>query len=460
MAEALSASDRSSLAAEQGSVNMAVGGVLIFDRGPGIDRAGVLERVSSRLHLMPRLRQRLEAPALGLANPVWVDDRDFDIDWHIRSTSLPAPGGDDELSALVGRESSRLMDRSRPLWEMTVVDGLARGRTRTAVRLHHALVDGVAALALGMLLVDPTPEPLDITPPEEEWSPRPFALRRHLARLAATPLSQAQKLMLEGASRALDPDPRRAAGELRRATELLTELARNRPQAPMTPLNKPISANRRWTLVRADLALIKACARQSDATVNDVILGAVAGMLRSYLQGSDWDGRPPVALVPVSVRRDEHGELGNRISTVLVDLPADLEDAHERVRAVRSGWRLLKESAGGRAGALRVGASGAAPPLVSAMLARAMSGVLAFNLVVSNIPGPQQPLYMNGSRVRAVYPVVPLNPSNQGLSVGVFSYDGGVYFGLLADRALQPPLAVCAAALQDTLDELLPGARR
>ncbi|MGI8559734.1 MAG: WS/DGAT/MGAT family O-acyltransferase [Solirubrobacteraceae bacterium] len=456
--EALSASDRSSLAAEQGAVNMAVGGVLIFDRGPGISRNQVIARVSERIHLLPRLRQRIESPAMGLANPVWIDDRDFDLEWHIRSTTLSAPGGDEELSALVGRESSRLLDRSRPLWEMTVIEGLAAGRTAVLLRLHHALVDGVGALALGMLLVDPTAEPMQVPPPDATWAPRPFALSRHLARLATTPVWQAQKLMLDGVARALDPDPRRAAGELRRATELAVELARNRPQAPMTPLNRPIGSNRRWALVRTDLARVKQAARASGGTVNDVLLAAVAGMLRSYLSAAEpgaWDGRPPVALVPVNVRRERDGELGNRISTVLVDLPADATDPAERLRAVSSRMNALKESPAVRAGSLLVGASGAAPPLLSALLARAMSGVLAFNLVVSNVPGPQQPLYMNGSRVRAVYPIVPLNPANQGLNVGVFSYDGGVYFGLLADRDLDPGLQVAADALRGALAELL-----
>jgi len=411
MSDALSASDRSSLAAEQGAVNMAVGGVLILDGD--VSREHVSARVAQRIHLIPRLRQRIEAPAMGLANPVWVDDGNFDLDWHIRSTTLAPPGGDEELCALVGRESSHLMDRSRPLWQMTVIGGLARGRTAVLMRLHHALVDGLGALALGMLLVDPTPEPMDVPPPDAAWRPQPFALRGHLTRLASAPIWQAQRLMFEGATRALDPNPRRAAGELKRATALAVELARNRPQAPMTPLNHPIGSNRRWALVRADLAGVKDAARASGATVNDVILSAVAGMLRSYLSAAGPDasgGRPPVALVPVNVRRERDGELGNRISTVLVDLPTDVGDPAGRLRAVSSRMSALKESAAVRAGALLVGASGAAPPLISALLARAMSGVLAFNLVVSNIPGPQQPLYFSGSRVRAVYPVVPLNP--------------------------------------------------
>jgi WS/DGAT/MGAT family acyltransferase len=458
MTEPLSPSDRSSLAAEQGPVNMTVGGLLVFDRGRGMTREAIAARIAERIHLVPRLRQRLTEPAMGLANPIWVDDRDFDIDWHVRQATL-SDDSEAELCALIGREMSRRLDRSRPLWEILVIDGLPRRRVGVLARLHHALVDGVAALALAMLLIDPTPEPLSVEPPDEEWQPRPFALRSHLSRLATTPLWRAQRLMFDTMQRALDPDPRRAAGELRRATELVTELARNRPQAPMTPLNEPISGNRRFALVRADLDRIKYAARTNQATVNDVILAAVTGMLRSYLAhagSGPWERRAPVALVPVSVRReDEHGELGNRISTVLVDLPSELPGAREQLAAVNERMTELKDSAAVRAGALMVGAAGAAPPLISSMLARALSGVRAFNLVVSNIPGPQQPLYMNGSQLRALYPIVPLNPANQGLNVGILSYDGGVYFGLLADANLDPPVEVAATALREALAELV-----
>jgi WS/DGAT/MGAT family acyltransferase len=457
MSEALSPADRSTLAAEQGPVNMAVGGVLLFDAHPGLAREAIVGRLTERLHLAPRLRQRLQAPALGLANPVWADDRDFDPDWHVRHTSLSPPGDDEQLGALVARELSRRLDRSRPLWEITVVDGLSGGRGAVLVKLHHALVDGMAALALGMTLLDPAPEPLPVPPADAEWTPEPFALRGYVARLAATPLGQAQRMMVDGLGRALAPDPRRAAGDVRRATELLAELARNRPQAPMTPLNRVISSNRDFAFVSAALADVKRAARAAQATVNDVVLTAVTGMLRRYLDHSDGSARP-VALVPVSVRRrDERGELGNRISTVLVELPVSVQDPGQRLVAVRERMDALKESTAVRAGALMVGAAGAAPPLVSAMLARALSGVRAFNLVVSNVPGPQQPLYLNGARVLECYPAVPLNPANQGLSVGILSYDGGVFFGLLADRALDPPLTMATTGLRASLDELLAG---
>jgi WS/DGAT/MGAT family acyltransferase len=266
---------------------------------------------------------------------------------------------------------------------------------------------------------------------------------------------RAQRLFLEGAERALTAtaDPFRAPGDLRKATELLTQLAKTRPQAPMTFLNRGCGPNRRYARVRASLDELKTAGKAAGGTVNDAILAAVAGMLgRLFELAGERPARPPVALVPVSVRQPGE-EGGNRISTVLVDLPAAGSPA-DRIAEVHGVMTELKESAAVRAGALLVGAGGWAPPLVSSTLARAMGGVRAFNLVVSNIPGPQQPFFLNGSQLREAYPVVPLNPASQGLTVGVLSYDGHVHFGLLADRDLRPTVADARDALADALREL------
>jgi diacylglycerol O-acyltransferase len=460
VAEALSPSDRSSLAAERGPVNMAVGAVLVFESGRGLDYDAVAERLRTRLHLIPRYRQRLASPVPGVAQPEWVDDEHFDLRWHVRHVALPPPGGDAELAAFVGSEFSRKLDRDRPLWELNVVEGLARRRVALVPRMHHALVDGIGAIDVGTVLLDPSPEPIDIPPPEGPWEPQAYDRRRHLARLAETPFVRAQKIVLDTATRALDTSPRRAAEDLRGATELMTELARNRPQAPMTPLNEPISPNRRYAVARASLEELKAAGKQAGGTVNDALLAVVAGMLRRYLEAAGLAlDAPPVALVPVSVRReDERGELGNRMSTVFVDLPMAEPDPLTRLRRISETMRALKESSAVQAGALLVGATGWAPPLVSSVLVRAMGGVRAFNLVVSNVPGPQQPFYLGGSRMLEVFPIVPLNPVNQRLSVGIVSYDGGVFFGLLADRDLDPPVEVGAQALQSALEELVEAA--
>ena len=454
MAEALSPADRSSLTAEIGPVNMAVGGLLVFEEGAGMGYDDVVARVEDRLHLVPRYRQRLQDMAVGLANPVWIDDDGFDVGWHVRRAVLPEPGGEAEIAQLVGREMSRRLDRSRPLWELTVVAGVEGGRAGLLAKMHHALVDGVAAVDIGTVLLDPTPDPLDVPAPEQPWEPRAYDRRRHLARLAATPVVRAQKLLLESATRALQPDPRRTANDFKSATELLVELAKLRPSAPMTPLNRGLGPNRRFALATAPLADLKRAGKSQGGTVNDALLAAVAGMLRRYLAAAgEPTSKPLVALVPVSVRRP--GEAGgNAISTVLVDLPVDEPDPARQIARIHAAMTEIKNSAAIRAGALLVGASGWAPPLVSSTLARATGGVRAFNVVVSNVPGPQQPFWLNGCRLLAVHPAVPLNPATQGLTVGIVSYDGSVCFGLLADRDLDPPLQVAGEGLRAALDEL------
>jgi diacylglycerol O-acyltransferase / wax synthase len=462
--EELSPADRSSLAAEHGPVNMAAGGLLVFDADPPLTRSMLVERIGARIHLMPRLRQRLEETPLGLANPVWTDDAGFDLDWHVRQVSLPDsdPGGDrtHEIGVLVGREFSHRLTRTRPLWEATVIEGMRGGRTGVLMKIHHALVDGIAAIGLAALVLDPSEEPLEIPPPEQDWEPRKYDRRARVTRLARAPLGRAPKWMVDGVLRALDPDPWRTAADMRRATEVGLELARARPQAPMSPLNRPISPNRRYAVAHTPLEPLRRAGRLGGGTVNDAVLAIVAGMLGRYLAAAGpeafpADGRAPVALVPVSVREGDAGDaLGNRISTVFVDLPVTEHNLIARVRAISSQTSQLKASAAVRAGSLMVGAAGWAPPLLSGMLARALGTVRAFNLVVSNIPGPQQPFYLNGVALREVYPVVPLNPTNQGLSVGVISYDGQVCFGVLADRDLEPPLSTAAAGLTAALSEL------
>ncbi len=417
MTDPLSPADRASLQAERGPVNMAVAGVLVFE--PGLTYERVAARVAERLHLVPRYRQRLDEAPLGLANPVWVDDPGFDLGWHLRRATI---GGRTELAGYLAREMSRRLDRSRPLWELHVVEGLEDGRVAVIPKMHHALVDGLAAVGIGMVLLDPTPQPLDLRPPEEPWVPRQYDVRRRLAAMAAAPLTRAQRLVVESTQRALDTSPRRAADDLLRAGELAAELARARPQAPMTSLNRPISPNRRAALLSAALAPLKAAGKAAGGTVNDALLAAVTGMLAEALPAG---GREPVALVPVSVRREGDPEGGNRISTVFVDLPTGEPDPAARIARIAVTMRELKDSAAVRAGALLVGATGQAPPVVSSVLVRAMGNVRAFNPVVSNVPGPQQPFYLDGVRLLEVFPAVPLNPADQGLTVGILSYDRG-----------------------------------
>lgn len=459
MADELSRADRSSLAAERGPVNMSMLGALILEPGHEITRDDLCQRVEERIHLLPRYRQRLDQQTLGLTNPLWVDDEDFDVRWHVRRTALPAPGATADLAAFVGDEASRRLDRSRPMWELHLVEGLSRGRVAVVPKMHHALFDGMGALGVGMVLLDPSPTPAPFEPPAEPWSPRPFDMRRQLRRMATAPVTRAQRLAVETTLRAFEASPRSAAGDIWHAAEALAELARLRLPAPELPINRPISASRSYAMARAPLVGFKAAARAAGATVNDVVLAAVTGMLAGFLEDAGIDPesleRDPVALVPVSVRREDEQEAGNRFSLVFVDLPIGERDVRARIATLNQRTDAAKGAGRVAAGSLIIEASGFGPPLVGSLLARASGDRSPFNLVVSNLAGPQLPLYMAGARVLAAHPVIPLNPATQGLSVGVLSYDGTLCFGLTADRDLDPPVERAAAALELALRAIL-----
>jgi diacylglycerol O-acyltransferase / wax synthase len=451
MGEPLLPSDLAALQAERGPVHMQVGGLLVL--GAPVERDAVVRRIAERIHLIPRYRMRLETSRLGLANPIWVEDERFDPARHVRRVALPAPGGDAELCELVGEEMSAPLDRSRPLWQLVLIEGLGDGRCALLAKMHHALVDGVAAVDVSTVILDPTPEGLELGPPDEPDTPAsPPARIEQIARLAAAQFALPRRFARDAVSRALALDPREAAAHVQGAADVLRELARIRPSAPDTRLNAEIGRDRLYALARGDLAAVKAVRRAADATVNDVLLATVALMLSRYL----GPGAPEqaVALVPVSVRRErEHGELGNRIATVFIDLPLR-GDPLERVRAIAAATGAMKQSAQVRAGALIVGATGLAPPLVSSLAVRAISGPRMFNLTVSNVPGPQQTFYLDGVPVREVFPAVPLNPAHQALSIGIVSYDGAIGYGLLADRDALPDLPRAAEGIERALGEL------
>ena len=465
---------------------MHVGGVLLL--GGRVPAATVIRRIEDRIHLIPHYRMRLVASAPGgLVNPVWEDDPSFDVAGHVATVPWPEPGGDGELCRVVGEAMSTRLDRSRPLWEIVVVDSPTRGRTALVVKMHHALVDGVAAIGVGTIIFDPTPEPLELPPPTgapeqrqriwlEELSrlmPQlrgerrlelieplmrrvPAELvpdRRVLQRVATAQLDVPRRFARTAVERARSLDPRQAHRRVGEGVQLVRDLARVRPAAPATRLNQEIGRNRLFALARASLDDVKRVRAATGATVNDVLLTAVALMLSEYL-GEDAPDHA-VALVPVSVRTEsDSGELGNRISTVFADLPMRGEPL-ERLATISATMREVKSSTQVRAGSLIVGATGLAPPIVSALAARAMSAPRVFNLVVSNVPGPQQTFYIDGVPLREVYPAVPLNPRNQALSVGILSYDGGVYFGLLADRGALPDVADAASQLEAAVARLV-----
>jgi WS/DGAT/MGAT family acyltransferase len=465
---------------------MHVGGVLVL--GGRVPAQTVIRRIEERIHLIPHYKMRLvESAPGGLANPVWEPDRKFDVARHVRAVPWPEPGGRDELAQVVGEHMSERLDRSLPLWEIVVIDSESTGRTALLAKMHHALVDGIAAIGVGTVIMDPTPEPLDLPPPEGEPEQRqrvwvdeltrlmpqlsgqrrlemiePLMRRvppelvptpKSLRRVTTAQLDVPKRLARSAVDRARSLDPRQAHKRVGDGVGLVRDLARVRPMAPDTRLNQEIGRNRLFAMCDVRLENVKAVRRATGATVNDVLLTGVALALTDYL--GDEAPETAVALVPVSVRTDAHaGELGNRISTVFVDLPLRGEPL-QRLAAVSAAMKEVKGSAQVRAGALIVGAAGLAPPVVSSLAARAMGAPRIFNLVVSNVPGPQQTFYLDGVPLREVYPAVPLNPRNQALSIGMLSYDGGVYCGLLADRGALPDVADAAHALESGVAQLV-----
>jgi len=453
--ERLSASDMSSLLAERGPIHVNVGAALILEGDPPtLDE--LLEHVESRLALVPRFRQRVQATPLQITNPVWADDPGFDLEWHVRHVALPRPGSTDQLRELVGRVMSTPLDLERPLWQLYLVEGLERGRHAYISKTHHALVDGVSAVDVGTIMLDPNPEGTEMPIPEERWdpdvpSPELLFVRAATERIS-TPMRAARKAALGALSM-----PRETAGRVMRTAESFAGLAAGGPTAPRTFLNEEIGRDRRVAFVRTELDALKQARGETGATVNDVILAvATGGLRRLFERRREAVPDQLVALVPMSIRRsDEHLELGNRIATLMVALPLSEPDPAERLRLVHAETTRVKESEQARAASLVIEATGWTPPTINRVLADVISRQLNWNLVVSNVPGPQMPFYLLGRRMVEVYPVVPLSPQQHALSIGVVSYDGGVFFGITADRDLFADIDDVAADLESALAEQL-----
>ena len=444
----LTALDSAFLHIEDAGAHMHVASVMTFaGEPPPYDE--LLEGIDSRLHLVPRYRQRLARVPFDQGRPVWVDDPHFNLRYHLRHTGLPAPGGDDELKRLAGRLFSQQLDRGKPLWEIWLVDGLEGDRFAIIGKTHHALVDGVSGVDITTVLFDTAPDPAPIPPPEHEWTPKPPPTR---SQLLADALLERATDPAEGyrAVRSLVRAPRRVADQL--GTNLSgVSAALNamlRP-APPSPLNVPIGPHRRYTWFDGDLSEFKAIKNELGGTVNDVVLAAVTLALGRWLRrhGFPTDGLELRALVPVSVRADiERGALGNRVAAMYAPLPVGLEDPEEAYRRVHEAMAGLKES-GQAVGAQVITQLGDfAPPTILSQAARLQTRQRWFNVVVTNIPGPQFPLYVLGRRLERLYPVVPLAPM-QGLGIAIMSYDGRLGFGLLGDYE-------ALADIEDLADDL------
>ncbi len=443
----------SSLFAERDQIHVNVGATLIVE-GAAPSYEQLVTHVENRLELVPRFRQRIVEVPLGIENPVWADDPEFDVCRHVRHLGVPRPGRLAQLRDLIGRIMSEPLDFQHPLWQLYLIDGLS-GRHAYLSKTHHALVDGVAAVDIGMILLDSKPTRTKIKPPEDPWSPAPPKRGELFAQAAAYAVQRPFK----AAGRAVGHTvkmPAKTATSVIRTAEAFTGLASTGPSCPRSRFNVPVGRDRLVAWAKTDLDRLK---RARDAvegsTVNDVVLSIASGALRLYFEGRGE--RSPsylVALVPVSIREEgEQHELGNRISTILVPLPVSEPDPLKRLEILRDETARLKESDNARAASLIVEATGWTPPTINRVLSSAMSRPLVFNLVVSNVPGPQQPLYLLGRRIREIYPYVPLSPQNHALSMGLVSYDGRVFFGMAGDRDVVADLDDFAAALGAAMRE-------
>jgi WS/DGAT/MGAT family acyltransferase len=457
----LGAVDASFLAQETPSAHMHVGAVLIFE-GPAPAYDVFADHIRSRLHLVPRYRQRLAFPPLDPGRPLWVDDEGFDVDHHLRHVALPAPGDEDVLRALAARIHSEPLDRSRPLWELWLVEGLDGGRFAIVSKAHHALVDGIAGVDLATALLDLERDPPAPPHPPTAWTPSPppggaDVTARGLSGLARIPLGLAKGALYAAArpaeALALARDVANGLGEV--AAQGLTP-------APVTPLNVPIGPHRRLAWVRCELDEFKRIKNAAGATVNDVVLAVVAGALGRWLRdrGERTQGLELRALIPVSVRTDDQrGELGNRIVAMRGPLPVGIEDPLGRVHAVKYAMDALKGSRQAMGAETISLLQGLAPFGLLAQASRVNFSTRLFNLLVTNVPGPQFPLYLLGRRLSDLFPVAFL-PPRHALSVAIMSYDGRMDFGLLGDYEALRDLDDLAAMTADALAETLAAAER
>ena len=448
-ADRLSGLDSSFLHMERAGAHMHVASTIIFE-GPAPSHAEFRDHLASRLHLVPRFRQKLRFVPFGQGRPVWVDDPHLNLDYHVRQTALPAPGSEEQLRNLAARIFSQQLDRTKPLWEMWLVEGLRDGRFAVIAKSHHALVDGISGVDITTVLFDLDREP--VAPPA--------SAPRWLARPEPTDLE-----LLGGALRERLTSPREIARGFRAALRGPRQVARGIGAtgriigagiaAPSTPFNVEIGPHRRFAIAQTDLEGLKRVKDAQGGTVNDVILSIVAGALGNYLRarGHDTEGLEMRAMVPVSVRaEEEHGALGNRIAAMMAPLPVWCEDPVERLRLVTATMGDLKASGQAVGAEILTRITDFAPPTIAAQAARLQPAQRFFNLVVTNVPGPQFPLYVLGRKMESIFPMVPL-ARRQALCVGIMSYNGQVNFGLIGDYDAMADLDSFALDLEAAVRE-------
>ena len=458
MAERLSALDVSFLYMESPTTPMHVGGVAIFDPPDGgFDYDRLVALINERISLVPRFRQKIRMVPGHLSNPIWVDDPDFDVTYHVRRSALPKPGSEEQLKEFSARIQSRPLDRARPLWEIYLVEGLADGRVAICTKTHHAMVDGVSAMDIGTVILDLTREPRS-TPPDD-WSPGREPSSPELVVGAVVDWLRKPTQIVDAARGGIN-DARRVTTRLADfAGGMVSAVRATARSAPDSPLNADIGAQRRFGMARTELDDYKRVRKAHGGTVNDVVLATVAGALRAWLltRGESVNGVSVRAMVPVSVRGDDPaGDLGNRVSSYFVDLPVGEPNPVVRLHQVSYAMAGHKDSGQSVGADAIVALSGFAPPTLHALGARVASGMTRrlFNLVVTNVPGPQVPLYAAGARMLEMFPVVPL-AKGQAVCIGLTSYNGGVYYGLNADREAMHDVDVLASCIEESLVELM-----
>jgi diacylglycerol O-acyltransferase len=447
---------------QEGPVShMHIGGVTLVE-GPPPTMEEFLEQIRMRLHLVPRYRQKLAYTALDSGRPVWIDDPSFNLEYHIRHTALPAPGRWEQMQDLTARIFSQQLDRSKPLWEMWLIEGLEDDRFALITKTHHSLIDGIAGVDLATVLFDLSPDPPPVTNSGRPWQPHPEPGTVHLVAAGLIGAVRAGVALAEGAIDAVS-HPERALGRAREAAEGVGEIiwAGLNP-APQTPLNVPIGPHRRFVGVTARLEDFKFVKDAFGGTVNDVVLAVVAGAMRSFLmsRGRRTEGVELRALVPVSVRTEgERLGVGNRLVVMRGPLPVYIADPLNRLRFVSQAMDGLKESKQALGAEVIAGAQNFAPPTILAQASRLNFSTRLFNLIVTNVPGPQFPLYVLGREMLQAIPVAFL-PENHALAIAIMSYNGQMNFGLLGDFDALPDIDAIGEDIAEELANLVSLARR
>jgi diacylglycerol O-acyltransferase len=446
----LTSLDASFLEVESPAAHMHVGWAAVFKPPAGPPAPGfeeLREHIHSRLRRAPRYRQRLAAVPFELNDPVWVDDTEFDVSRHVRRAS--AAGWSDAVDAVM---SSPLI-RGRPLWELWIADGLDDGRIGVIGKVHHCMVDGLAAVELAALLLDPTPEPIKAGP--DGWQ---AARTPHSASLLLDGVVDRfrQEVELGRPLIGLAQHPRRLFGLPGKGLQTARAVTRSlEPATSETGLNEPGSAGRHLASVRRPLADLKQIKQRFGTTVNDVVLAVAAGGLRRFFERQSQSPVKLKAMVPVSVRENGGaGQLGNRISFVYVDLPCDEPDPVRRLRMVAMAMRLRKRGGEPEGADAMLKALGYAPRQLQHAVSRMVAGPRAFNLVISNIPGPPLRLYMLGCELEEVYPVVPL-ADQHAVSIGMTTINDRAFFGIYADRQALPDADLLAADIDASVEDLV-----